>query len=231
MQSDITIESADWDTQYPNQWIHIMLRLTNNGNITYNMHDVVLGYRITDLRPDLLAQGNTWWYNTHSPDWQYSYGSPQDIEISHEPLNGDTINLLIKIKNGLMYKNGGQMNIQFAVNKTDWSNFYELDDPSYPVSRQLFKTNTISLSTSAIDFSAYPDFGIYFDVDTDVINLDLSGGNPSQNIRIVREMSGLNIAGDDITEKSITLSEYKRVIWSTMERSLSIKMRQLVNGI
>lgn len=67
LEDDVLIASADMDGDYYHYWMHLMIRLTNPGENTYDLEDVILRYKFTEGRSCDLEDAQIYWFNVHSP--------------------------------------------------------------------------------------------------------------------------------------------------------------------
>lgn len=161
-----------------------------------DLKNIELQYFYTD-NDDHLVDPNTtpvWWFNTHSPDWQYNFGTQEDVEIlsiPHDPAIGlQNATVFIRFNDGLLYPNGGEANVQFGVHKTDWSNFYETDDPSYIKTMEFVENENVIKGTRNYTPNELSDLHVLITFHADVLNTDLNPNTPLSDYRRVRELLG-----------------------------------------
>jgi hypothetical protein len=207
VQDYVTIETKDMDTYIGNYWMHLMIRLTNTSNNMIDLDGIELRYSYTDSKMNQVVLDSTYvyWFNTHSPDWQYDYGSKADVKIwsvvtdsASSPKKGI---ICIRFYNGKLYPNGGEANVEFGVHKSDWSNFYELDDPSYIHTTTFVQNANVPVQANRYTPLQLSDMRVYSEFDSNVLAIDLNPSLPiSADTRRLRELVRMN---GDIPSKTL----------------------------
>lgn len=201
----LIINSKDADELTNSEWMHLLVKIENSSNSNISLKNTTLKYAYTDDKSSnvIINEQQIYWYSSEYDGGGYENHNKNELTLTNIPnaiRSGEE-----NISNLAIQFNGGELvpgecrYLQFAVRKSDWSTFNELDDPSYSSS---YAPDRLTLRTPNIPITRLADFDIAMTFDADAAHC-LSATSLLDDFQ-AREITRFDDGSGSIVEKLLT---------------------------